>query len=244
MAHDVCMTSFQKGDHICFFYRDLMERLSTAGAFVQVGLERGERCLCVLPPADSEQLLAWLENAGVDAAHQIASGALIFANPADAYLAAGSFNRELMLQFLDAAMREALKLHFTGFRGTGDLSWAARDLGACSQMPEYEAMLDRYYPGKHSLGMCMYNAGLFGENQLASVLEAHRLALLDSSESRRTLRIRKGRAFGDVTFDPQSPRLFHYTVQKNGSDALLHAGQAASLSAAMEMVNSVVSSLS
>ncbi|HKW66216.1 MAG TPA: MEDS domain-containing protein [Terriglobales bacterium] len=243
MSRDACITSFQKGDHICLFYRTPVEQLSAAGPFVQVGLERGERCLCVLPQSELEGLLAWLSNAGVDVDERIANGALVLAKPEEAYLAGGSFNRELMLKFLDAGMREALRLHFTGFRGTGDLSWAARDSGACSQMPEYEAMLDRYYPGKHCLGICMYDTALFSPAQLASIQQSHRLALAESPENKRRLRIRNGQAFGDVTFDRQMPRLFHYTVQKNDSNEFFHVGQAATLPAAINCVNSALSSL-
>src|SRR5690242_501775 len=233
MPHDVCISSFQTGDHVCFFYRDPAEQLATAGPFVQAGLARGERCLCVLPKSDSDRLLVWLEEAGVDVRERRAEGALILTTPEESYLAGGFFDRDLMLKFLDAGMREALRLGFTGFRGTGDLSWAARDSGACSQMPEYEAMLDRYYPGKHCLGICMYNAGLFTKRQLAAIQLSHRFALLDSPQDKRTLRIRNGKTFGDVTFDRQLPRLFHYTVQRNGSNEFLHIGQAASLPAAV-----------
>ena len=104
-------------------------------------------------------------------------------------------------------------------------------------------MLERYYPGKHCLGICMYNAGLFTKPQLAAIQLSHRFALLESPQDKRTLRIRNGKTFGDVTFDRQLPRLFHYTVQRNGSNEFLHIGQAESLPAAVNCVKSALLSL-
>jgi hypothetical protein len=236
MANEIRVTSFQKGDHICYFYRDPAEQIAVAGPFVQVGLLGGERCLCVLPKDQSAQLYKWLDSHGLDSLNEISRGALIVATPEEAYVASGSFNRELMVKFLDEAMREALKQGFTAFRGTGDLSWSALDSHACAQMPEYEAMLDRYFPGKRSLGICMYNAALFNEQQTRKLLEAHRLALLNPNAKKRAIRIRNGRAFGDVVFDRELPQLFHYTVQRDGSSEYLDVGQEGTLTAAMESV--------
>lgn len=43
-------------------------------------------------------------------------------------------------------MKEAVASGFTGFRGTGDLSGCVNNVASCSQMPEYESALDRYFP--------------------------------------------------------------------------------------------------
>lgn len=148
-----------------------------------------------------------------------------------------------MVNFLDGGMRDALKLGFSGFRGTGDLSWCVSDSNTCGQMPEYEAMLDRYYPGKSALGICMYDASCFDDTQLDRLMKAHRLALTTTSHGKRAIRIRNGEAFGDVIFDYQSLRLFHYTVQKNDVKELLNVGQELTLTAAMDAVESALRAL-
>ncbi len=240
MTRDIRLTSFQKGDHICYFYRRPAEQIAVAGPFVHIGLLRGERCLCVLPRVQADKLIGWLEGAGVEPQKELARGALVVSTPEETYLAGGSFNRRMMVRFLDAAMREALEAGFTGFRGTGDLSSVAHDSGACAQMPEYEALLDRYYPGKASVGICMYDSSLFEEAHLAKVLEAHRLALLDPSPSKRAIRMRNGHAFGDVVFDRELPRLFDYAVQMDGASECFHMGQERSLIAALDAVKATL----
>jgi len=238
MTADIHVASFRNGDHICFFYRDAAEQISTAAPFVQVGLLRGERCLCVLPQSKWDGLFSWLEDHGMNVQSEIARGALVPRTPEDTYLNGGQFNRTQMVKLLDDAMRESLKLGFSGFRGTGDLTWAITDANACGQIGEYEAMLDRYYPGTSSLGICMYDANMFDEAKLNQLMDAHRLALIAPSPGKRAIRIRNGKAFGDVIFDRESTQLFHYTVQKSGLNELLTMGQESSLTAAMDAVES------
>lgn len=240
MTPDIDVASFRNGDHICFFYRSVEEQFATAVPFVKAGLLRGERCLCVLPPKKLELLRSRLEAAGIDARHEVESGALLLRTPEQAYLQGGSFNREQMVKLLDDAMRESLRMGFTGFRGTGDLSWAVTDSNACGQLPEYEAMLDYYYPGNPALGICMYDASLFTEDQLTRIMDCHRLALTNPSQSKRAIRIRQGESFGDVIFDRVSKGLFHYTVQRKGSSELVTVGQESSLTAAIDAVESTL----
>jgi hypothetical protein len=243
MTADIHVASFRNGDHICLFYRNAEEQLATAAPFVQVGLLRGERCLCVLPQERVDGLFSRLEASGIDVRKEVSRGALLMATPEESYLKGGSFDRQQMVEFLDDGMREALKLGFSGCRGTGDLSWCVSDSNTCGQMPQYEAMLDRYYPGKAALGICMYDVNCFDNEQLGRLMEAHRLALTTTSHGKRSIRIRNGGAYGDVIFDYQSPRLFHYTVQKNDAKELLNMGQELTLTAAMDAVESALRAL-
>jgi hypothetical protein len=167
---------------------------------------------------------------------------LVLKTPQEAYLASGKFHRDAMLKLLDDAMHAALSQGFTGFRGTGDLSWAARDTDVCGQLPEYEAMLDRYYPGTRSLGICMYDRGVFSAKQAEALLHQHRLAILQHSEGKRAIRIRKGHVFGDVLFDPILPSsIFHFVVQEDGSSKVWLSGQDFSLAGAIAAVESALS---
>jgi hypothetical protein len=238
MNHDIHVASFRNGDHICFFYQDATEQIATAGPFVKLGLQRGERCLCVLPKDRTDSLFSWLDAHAIDADTETARGALMLATPEESYLQGGTFDRSQMVGLLDSAMRQSLRLGFTGFRGTGDLSWAVTDSNTCGQLAEYEKMLDRYYPGTSSLGICMYDANLFDDSRLNQLMESHRLALVAPGPTKRAIRIRNGQVFGDVIFDRESSGLFHYTVQRSDVNELITLGQESSLTAAMDAVES------
>lgn len=244
MSEGIHVDAFRNGDHICLFYRSPEEQFSTAAPFVHVGLLRNERCLCVLPKEKIQVLLSHLANRDVDIPKAIERGALLVCTPEEAYLKGGVFDRKEMAKLLDNAMHESLKLGFTGFRGTGDLTWAVNDATHCGQLVEYEKSLDKYYPGKSTLGICMYDATRFDEEQLTQLMEAHRLSLSASSAHKRNIRIRNGAAFGDVIFDRILPSIFHYRIQKMGSNELLNIGQESSLTGAMNSVESILLSLS
>lgn len=235
------VVSFRNGDHICLFYRSIEEQLLTAVPFVKLGLLRDERCLCVLPKAQGDLLLRELDRCGAAVEEHLRRGALLMKSPEETYLASGTFDRDQMIELLDDAMREALALGFNGFRATGDVTWAARDGRVCLQLAEYEQMLDSYFPGKLGLGICMYDARAFSPQQLNQILNAHRLALMDPSPITRSLRIRKGKLFGDVVFDRISPSLFHYTVQTDSSSQLITVGQENTLPGAIAAVESALS---
>lgn len=241
MQNALHAVSFHHGDHICLFYKDVEEQMSVAAPFVEIGLLRGERCLCVLTRQQNELLCAALELEGLNPDEEVARGALLLKTPEEAYLAGGKFNRDAMVELLDDAMRESLALGFTGFRGTGDLSWAAHDTGACGQMPEYEGMLDKYYPGKQSLGICMYDMRLFNASEIHKLMKVHRLAILHPSHTRRAIRLRRGRVFGDVLFDRTAHNsVFHFVVQQEDSPQVLMSGQDSSLTGAMKAVETAL----
>lgn len=106
--------------------------MTVAGPFVEAGLLRGERCLCVLTRKQTDQLCSALRASGINPQHEVSRGALLFSSPKEAYLKGGRFERGAMIQLLNAALQE------------------------------YETMLDSYYPGTKSLRICMYDMRLFG----------------------------------------------------------------------------------
>src|ERR1700727_3175360 len=107
MIPDIHVASFRNGDHICFVYRTPEEQLATAAPFVQVGLLRGERCLCVVPKSCQDMLFSWLDNHGIDTQKELNKGALLAATPEETYLRGKTFDRHQMVKLLDDAMRES-----------------------------------------------------------------------------------------------------------------------------------------
>jgi hypothetical protein len=237
MTAGIPVISFRQGDHICLFYRDDQEQMKVAAPFVEIGLLSGERCLCVLTSVQMEILRESLASKGMNPDREVSRGALLLATPQEAYLRNGRFNRREMVKFLDDAMREAISIGFTGFRGTGDLTWSAGDWETCEQMPEYEAARGRYFPGKPSLGICMYDLNSFSAARVQALLRAHRLAIVHRDGNNKVVRVRKNGVFGDVLFDREEPTsLFHFVVQKDDCPEVLMSGQDSTLSGAMRLV--------
>lgn len=229
MASALHIVSFTRGDHICLFYRDLKDQLSTAVPFIAIGLRRNERCFCVLPKPVHSSLLEALSDDEINTRKEIERGALLLTTPEETYLQDGGFDRARMTKLLEAKVKEALAHGFQGFRAAGDLSWAAQDTSCCAQLPEYEIMMSEFYPQRPALGLCMYDVRLFDPNQLRELMQIHQSAVSSPDDVKRAIRIRNGTAFGDIIFDRSSPSVFHYTVQEDDSPKVLATGQEPSL---------------
>jgi hypothetical protein len=238
MSSAVHIASFQKGDHICVFYSDADEQMSTLVPFVQLGLGRNERCFCVLPQDGAQKLLVLLQSAGIDTAWEIERGALLLMSPEQTYLRGGGFDRARMLALIESALAEALAAGFTAFRIAGDLGWAALEAGCCAELPEYESMVEQFFPGKPAVGLCMYDTRLFSDDELRRLMRTHRLALTMPNDLTRVIRVRMGDVFGDITFAREGATVFHYQVQRGDSAEPVAFGQETSLGAALIVVES------
>lgn len=236
MASPVHVLAFTKGDHICFFYRDADDWVSTVAPYVQLGLKRGERCFCVLPAGHAQRLRAELATLGVDTHAQEKRGAFSLLSPEETYLAEGGFDGARMTRLLEAAVKDAALQGFEGFRAMGDLGWAAKDSNCCAQLPAYERIMAKFYPGKPALGLCTYDMRLFDAFMLRELMGLHQLALSSPEPSKRAIQVRNGATFGEIVFDRSVPSLFHYTVQTDDSPVFLASGQEASLSEALSSV--------
>ena len=233
--------SFTKGDHICLFYRDWQDQISISAPFVELGLRRQERCLCILPEDRQLSLLEALKDSGVNPRMEIERGALLLLSPEQTYLSDGTFDSARMVELWETIVKESRSLGFECLRAMGDLSWAAPSSACCARLPEYEAVMDRFYPGKPALGLCLYDTRLFAADQLRELMKVHRFALSSPDPSTRAIRIREGRVYGHITFDRRVPSAFHYTVQEDDSPEFLGTGQESSLAVALAKVKNLLS---
>jgi hypothetical protein len=229
---------FRLGDHICLFYRSQRELLATLAPYVQLGLERNERCFCVHSPEVRNQLVAELEADGIQAERFIERGALVLMDPQQIYFDCGRFDPEVMTSLLTSAIREAVQQGFSGFRAAGDMRWALEEKPGCDRVLEYEALMERFYPGKPAVGLCSYSVEHFPPEKLEQVLSVHRCALLEDhpTAQHRTLRIRNGKFFGDVAFCDAEQSLYHCLIQQTAGGEILSWTQEQSLGEAISSV--------
>jgi hypothetical protein len=233
--------SFTKGDHICLCYRDWQDQISISAPFVEIGLRREERCLCILPEDRQLSLLEALKDRGINPRMELERGALVLLSPEQTYLRDGTFDSARMVELWEAIVKESLSLGFECCRAMGDLSWAAQSSACCARLPQYEAVMDRFYPGKPALGLCLYDTRLFAADQLRDLMNLHRFALSSPDPFKRAIRIREGRRYGDIIFDRRLASVFHYTVREDDSTEFLGTGQESSLAVALAKVKNILS---
>jgi len=218
--------TFKRGDHVCMFYQDEASMIEVLVPYILEGLVNGEQCFCVLPPRYSDGFLEALTRTGVDPDREMTQRALVVQPPEDVYFPTGNFEGVAMIAMLGGAIAEAGRLGFTGFRSAGELSWAAHGRCDCNRIVEYESMVDAVFPQQGATGMCLYDMKEFPKPVLDKVIGAHRLSVDDSvaDTQRRSLAVRHGEFYADITVDRADPSRFYYVAQESESADVLGWG--------------------
>lgn len=130
-----------EGQHICYIYNDDQERLAVMSDYLRSGQQAREKLLYLVDAMTSEQMLAFLEQAGIDFAGA-RPGSIQVADAGAAYCPSGFFQTEEMLELVKQFYLEAIADGYVGARGTGEMSWCLTE-GRVSHydLLDYEARL-------------------------------------------------------------------------------------------------------
>ncbi|WP_309888261.1 MEDS domain-containing protein [Archangium sp.] len=166
------------GDHLCLVYERPEEQWEAVIPFMAEGLARNEQCLYVVDDRELDEVRQAFIAGGVDVEAHERSGQLLFATKREAYLRSGAFDPEAMISFLDKTVQEAVDADRTGFRVTGEMTWALGQECGCERLVEYEARLSHFFPSSRALAICQYNRKRFSAEMIRDVLRTHPVAIL------------------------------------------------------------------
>lgn len=169
------------GSHLCCLYETEEEHRALLAPYMRQGLERGEKVLYIVDSHDPELLLDYLIADGVNVAPYLDRGQLSILTPEATYLKGGEFDPIRMIDLLRATTDDALREGFTALRVTGEMSWALRGFPGTERLIEYEARLNRFFPGSHCLAICQYDRNRFPAAKLIDVLVTHPIAVVGTS---------------------------------------------------------------
>jgi hypothetical protein len=161
------------GDHAVLFYRNRAEQFATAIPFIQIGLERNERCLYIAGDNSPAVVISAMEKAGIDVTAAQRTGCLTVAAPEQTYLKHGIFEPSRMLEGLNEEIQQSLKNGFSGFRATGELGWAAALPSALIRLYEYECRVETELASSFTV-LCQYNETLFPARTIGQMVRIHR----------------------------------------------------------------------
>jgi hypothetical protein len=166
------MSVLRPGDHAALFYRSHSEQLAAAIPYIQLGLERNERCLYIGGDNSLVMVIKAMENCGIDVDGAQKAGRLTIATPEQTYLRHGIFEPTKMVEGLREEIQKSLADGFSAFRGTGELAWAATLPSAVVRLYEYERIFDRNL-SSHFVALCQYNETLFSKQVISQMLRIH-----------------------------------------------------------------------
>lgn len=161
------------GQHVTVLCDGIAEQLDVMVGYTAAGLERGERCVCVLHDQRPKDLVDRLKDAGFAAAELIASGQLELADAARTYVPDGHFDPERTIDVLRAMVRGAESDGYPAVRLAGEMSWSLESAPGADRLLEYEAALNEFYPRSRAIGLCVYDRTRFPAATLRGVLATH-----------------------------------------------------------------------
>jgi hypothetical protein len=168
---------FTPGDHVCALYYTDLQRDQILLPYIRAGLLAGDKCVCVVDSEPSADVLTGLgTDVNLDAC--VASRQLDVRPPLEAYVRAGEFTPESVMDYWTTAVSSALGPdHFPFFRALGEMPYEWRDGPEQVSFFLFESELNRFPPGPHFI-LCLYNVARFGGSVVMNVLKTHPKVLL------------------------------------------------------------------
>ncbi|MFF3444268.1 MEDS domain-containing protein [Streptosporangium sp. NPDC002721] len=160
------------GDHLCLAFSHEDEQREVASAFVSAGLERRERVVYFTDGAPG-RVRHWLEEAGIDVTSAMRTGQFDVVSSDDGYLPSGRFDADTMITTLRREIEASLEAGFTGFRVSGEMSWALRDAPGVEQLEQYERRVTALFAEGLSAAICQYDTRLFPADRLDALAGGH-----------------------------------------------------------------------
>ena len=166
-------TGLTHGQHRCAFYDSAAQRREMVVEFVRDGLDAGDRVAYFTDTRNPADVWVDLEAAGLRPHAASASGQLAVRSAADSYLADLPFDPERMVATLHAAVDAALSDGFKGFRVSGDMSWATREVPGAERLLEYESRVGAVFATRPAAAVCRYDRRLVDRTTLAAAIGLH-----------------------------------------------------------------------
>ncbi|HKJ83138.1 MAG TPA: MEDS domain-containing protein [Mariprofundaceae bacterium] len=169
---------FPAGTHICYIYNDDKRREEIISKFVESGLQNGEQVAYFTDTLPPEKIREHLSDMGVQLPSQTEQERLNIGTALETYCPDGTFIPERMLQTIRNMYTNSIEEGYTGARGTGEMSWALRDVPGAEHLIEYEAKINIVVREHPTTVVCQYDTRRFDGDTLFDVLNVHPMMIV------------------------------------------------------------------
>jgi anti-anti-sigma regulatory factor len=173
MAQPATVDELEPGDHACLTFSDADERLDIVAAFVQDGLDRGDKVVCLTDALAPAELSAQLSERGLPIEATTCSGQLEVATSVSAYVVDGAFDPVQVISALRTRIDDALAEGYPGLRISADMVWALRPVSGLEQLLTFEVQFSELLASRPATVVCQYDRAGFDAVSLAGASAAH-----------------------------------------------------------------------
>ncbi|MGZ5224876.1 MAG: MEDS domain-containing protein [Burkholderiales bacterium] len=131
--------------HVCGFFRTPEEEYGLLLPFIKEGIDRGEKTINVVAPANREDHLRRLSSCGIDVTATAQSGQLEVHSWEELYFPDGCFDQERMLAMWQDVLAAAGLKGYARTRLVAHMEWALEEREGVSDLLEYEARCDAWF---------------------------------------------------------------------------------------------------
>ncbi len=171
-------TDLKPGNHLCCIYETEEEHRAVITPFLRRGLEKGEKVLYIVDSRTAETILEYLREDGMDVESFLSKGQLVILTSDEAYMREAAFDPDAMIALLRSETEKALDEGYSALRVTGEMTWALKGLPGSEKLMEYEAKLNKFFPGSQCMAICQYDMRRFDPLVLLDVLNTHPIAVI------------------------------------------------------------------
>ena len=198
---------FERGDHVCHFYRSADDLGEVLVPYFKAGLERNERCLWVTAhPYGKERAASEMRVAMSDFDRRTAAGQMQIFDQDEWYAKLAALSTAEKVQCWLSQKEEALALGFSGLRGSGNTSFL--DEGSWDDFLIYERAVDEAFKDRRILALCSYPISMCSADAMLDVTHCHRHGLAKRHGHWDLIEVRShGREASAVEHDPHATSL-------------------------------------
>jgi signal transduction histidine kinase len=160
-------------DHQSLVYESPEDRFAVAIPFIQIGLDRGEKCIWIADDGMEAVARDAMHAQGIDVERAVATNSLVLARKEDAFLKYGAFDADRMPTFWADAAAEAARQGFSALRATGETEWLLSGPPGCERWMEYESQLTHVLADLNCFALCQYNRQLLPPEFILNVIRTH-----------------------------------------------------------------------
>lgn len=166
-------------NHVCAFFNTIDEEHRVLGSFYKDGLDRGEKAAHIVEPANRQEHLERLAQAGINVQQTMATGQLEVVTWTDAYVRNHRFEQDAMLASVEKLIQSGAAAGYPLTRLVGHhMDWVFLDKPATYNFVEYEARLNHVLSKYHDPVICNYNPAKFGATVAMDIMRTHPLVII------------------------------------------------------------------
>jgi PAS domain S-box-containing protein len=175
------VTDLEPGDHLCCLYETEREHRALLAPFLRLGLEQGEKVLCIVDTHTAGVILEYLREDGIDIESYQSKGQFSILTVDATYTREGVFDPERMIGLLRDKTQKALREGYPALRVAGEMAWILQEFPGFKRFFEYEVKLSEFFSNSACLALCLYDRRRFDPSTLLDVLRSHPIAVIGTN---------------------------------------------------------------